>query len=55
MLCTSKGMIIPVGPVGGSQHLVRIDTDTVTGEATRVNLFGVRYVPLVRPAEGVDL
>ena len=46
------GMIIPVGPDGGNQHLVRIDTDKETGEATRVNLFGVRYVPLVRTGEG---
>eukprot|EP00697_Spironema_sp_BW2_P012625 gnl/Spiro4/29225_TR14295_c0_g1_i1.p1 gnl/Spiro4/29225_TR14295_c0_g1~~gnl/Spiro4/29225_TR14295_c0_g1_i1.p1 ORF type:complete len:220 (-),score=31.19 gnl/Spiro4/29225_TR14295_c0_g1_i1:92-751(-) len=40
-------MIIPVGPDGGDQCLVQIDKDS-RGVATRKNLMGVRYVPLVR-------
>jgi len=39
-------MIIPVGPQGGSQHLMRIDKDD-GGNVTEHNLMGVRYVPLV--------
>jgi protein-L-isoaspartate(D-aspartate) O-methyltransferase len=42
-------MIIPVGPQGGKQHLVKIVKDPVTGTGERTNLMGVRYVPLVQP------
>ena len=44
-------MIIPVGPQGGSQHLMRIDKDA-GGNTTQHNLMGVRYVPLVEVGAG---
>ena len=38
-------MIIPVGPRGGSQHLMRIDKDA-DGQVTQHRLMGVRYVEI---------
>ena len=41
-------MIIPVGPQGGQQHLVRVDKgQDGHGAITQHILMGVRYVPLV--------
>ena len=41
-------MIIPVGPQGGQQFLVRIDKGEDGMTLTQTNLMGVRYVPLVK-------
>ena len=39
-------MIIPVGPAGGAQELLRVDK-AADGSVSARTLFGVRYVPLV--------
>ena len=45
-------MILPLGPHGGAQELVKI---TKTGETlTRENLIGVRFVPLL-PGQAREL
>ena len=40
-------MIIPVGPDGGDQSLMQVDK-RADGTVERKELFGVRYVPLVK-------
>jgi len=43
-------MIIPVGPDGGTQVLMRVHKDKESGKVYAHELMGVRYVPLVAPA-----
>jgi protein-L-isoaspartate O-methyltransferase len=44
-------MIIPIGPPGGYQELWRLQRLS-PDEVESTNLGGVRFVPLVRQAEG---